>query len=83
MLDRWLDEGVRWIFLNLHELRLYYGAYFVPRLTEAEVARFEASIASPRLREVHRDARFDIRILEILPRGGANEQAQRGERRRR
>lgn len=42
MLDRLIEDKVAFIFYNQEELNKYYESYFVTRLTEDEVKRFEA-----------------------------------------
>jgi hypothetical protein len=42
LLESWRARGIRFVLLNLQELSLYEEAYFRPRFTEAEWARFES-----------------------------------------
>ncbi len=71
LLDRLLKDGVKYLFFNRQELNRYADAYFIPRMTPMEFARFDALVGfrnSPpdrRLKTIYQDNRYDIRIFEI------------------
>lgn len=69
LLDELLKNGVRYIFLNAGELRLYYRSDFCPRFSPEELLRYEALWVNPRLRPIFREKDGDVYIFMILPKG--------------
>ncbi|GEM_PF-5256071 len=65
MFDRLRRGGVRYVYVNMHELRKYADQYFIPRFPVEAYRRFEAFMSDPRLIALHRDAELDIFIYEI------------------
>jgi hypothetical protein len=71
LLDRLLKAGIVYIFDNEDELNRYRAAYFRPRFSQAEYARFEALMADPRLRLerafVRPGGAGPTRVFRVLP----------------
>ncbi|MCD6385957.1 hypothetical protein J7M23_09310, partial [Candidatus Sumerlaeota bacterium] len=62
----WLRQHkVRYVLMNLSELRLYYEKYFKPRFTDEELRRFEAFIHSENLHRIFPPGTSQTFICEI------------------
>lgn len=65
LFERLRAENIVYVFYNEEELQQYVAAYFVPRFSPGELARFQAFLNDARLRPVHKDPKHRVYVFQI------------------